>query len=122
MVAAIEHREKPKTGYELREYLLFCNYYSGSIKMYTEYEAPMTAMLKGNQEKTKKGPRNAVIWNGDSCRAFEGLKQVLLSAVGLHLVDPDGGFVLRTTQLRYYAIRVVLQQVLDDGRHVPVAF
>ena len=31
-VAAIEHREKPKTVSELRTYLGFCNYYSGYIK------------------------------------------------------------------------------------------
>ena len=49
------------------------------------------------------------------------MKQALLSAVGLHLVDPDRGFVLRT-DASDYAIGAVLEQVLDDGRHVPVAF
>ena len=43
------------------------------------------------------------------------------SAVGLHLVDPDRGFVPRT-DASDYAIGAVLEQVLDDGRHVPVAF
>ena len=41
--------------------------------------------------------------------------------MGLHLVDPDRGFVLRT-DASDYAIGAVLEQVLDDGRHVPVAF
>ena len=49
------------------------------------------------------------------------MKQALLSAVGLHLVDPDQGFVLRT-DASDYAVGAVLEQVLDDGRHVPVAF
>ena len=49
------------------------------------------------------------------------MKQALLSAVGLHLVDPDRGFVLRT-DASDYAVGAVLEQVLDDGRHVPVAF
>ena len=40
--------------------------------------------------------------------------------MGLHLVDPDGGFVLRTNAPDY-AIGAVLEQVLDDGRWVPVA-
>ena len=44
-----------------------------------------------------------------------------LPAVGLHLVDPDQGFVLRT-DASDYAVGVVLEQVLDDLRHVPVAF
>ena len=120
-VAAIEHWEKPKTVSELRAYLGFCHYYSGYIKMYAEYAAPMTTMLKGNREETKKGSKKALVWDADSDLAFEGMKQALLSAVGLHLVDPDRGFVLRT-DASDYAVDAVLEQVLDDGRHVPVAF
>ena len=120
-VAAIEHWEKPSTVSELRAYLGFCNYYSGYIKMYAEYAAAMTTMLKGNREETKKGSKKALVWTPESDRAFEGMKQALLSAVGLHLVDPDRGFVLRT-DASDYAVGAVLEQVLDDGRHVPVAF
>ena len=120
-VAAIEHWEKPKTVSELRAYLGFCNYYSGYIKMYAEYAAPMTTMLKGNREGDQEGVQEALVWTEESDRAFEGMKQALLSAVGLHLVDPDRGFVLRT-DASDYAIGAVLEQVLDDGRHVPVAF
>ena len=65
-VAAIEHWEKPKTVSELRAYLGFCNYYSGYIKMYAEYAAPMTTMLKGNREETKKGSKKALVWDADS--------------------------------------------------------
>ena len=120
-VAAIEHWEKPKTVSELQAYFGFCNYYSGYIKMYAEYSAPMTTMLKGNREETKKGSKKAQVWNAESDRAFAGMKQALLSVVGLHLVDPDRGFVLRT-DVSDYAVGAVLEQVLDDGRHVPVAF
>ena len=95
-VAAIEHWEKPKTVSELRAYLGFCNYYSGYIKMYAEYAAPMTTMLKGNREETKKASKKALVWTAESDRAFEGMKQALLSGVGLHLVAPDRGFVLHT--------------------------
>ena len=64
--------------------------------MYAEYEAPMTAMLKGNREETKRGSKKALVWNEESNCAFEGRKQALLSAVGPHPLDPDRGFVLRT--------------------------
>ena len=120
-VAAIEHWEKPKTVSELRTYLGFCNYCWVYDKMYAEYAAPMTARLKGNREDTKEGYKKALVWNEEFDRAFEGMKQALLSAVGLHVVDPDRGFVLRT-DTSDYAIRAVLEQVVDDGRHVPVAF
>ena len=92
---------------ELRAYLGFCNYHSGYLKMYAEYAAPMTAMLKGNREETKKGSKMALVCNDESDYAVDGMKQMLLSAVGLHLFDPDRGFVLRT-DASHYAIWVVL--------------
>ena len=49
------------------------------------------------------------------------MKQALLSAVGLHLVDGDRGLVLRT-DASDYVIGAVLEQVLDDRRHVPMVF
>ena len=61
----------------------FCNYYPGYIKMYAEYAALMTAMLKGIREETKKGSKKALVWNDDSDCAFEGMKQALLSAMRL---------------------------------------
>ena len=81
----------------------------------------MTTMLKGNREETKNGSKKALVWNKESDLAFQGMKQALLSAVGLHLVDPDRGFVLRT-DASDYAVGAVLEQVLDDERHVPEAF
>ena len=120
-VATIEHCEMPKTVSELLAYLGFCNYYSWYIKMYAEYAAPMTAILKDNRGETKKGSKKALVWNEESDHAFEGMKQALLSPVALHLVDPDRGFVLRT-EASNYAIGAVVEQVLDDERHVPVAF
>ena len=105
----------------LRAYPGFCNYYSGYIKMYADYAAPMTAMLNGNRGETRKGSKKALVLNDESDRSFHGMKQALLSVVGMHLFDPDKGFVLRTDASNY-AISAVLEQVLDDGRHVTVVF
>ena len=54
-VAAIEHWEKPKMVSELRAYLGFCNYYSGYVKMYVKYAAPMTTMLNGQPRGDQEG-------------------------------------------------------------------
>ena len=89
--------------------------------MYAEYAAPMTAVLKGNWEETKKGSKKALVWNGESHRAFEGTKQALISRVRLQPADLDRGFVLGT-DASDYAVGAVLEQVLDDGKHVSVAF
>ena len=48
----------------------------------------MTAVLRDNREEIYKGSKKALVWNEESNCAFEGMKQTLLSAVGLHLVDP----------------------------------
>ena len=51
----------------------------------------MTAVLKNKLKKTEKGSKKALVWNEESHRAFEGMKQALLSAVVLHFVDPERG-------------------------------
>ena len=78
----------------------------------------MTTMLKGNREETKKGSKKALVWTAESDRAFEGMKQALLSAVGLHLVDPDRGFVLRT-DASDYAIALCWSKCLTTGGTCP---
>ena len=47
------------------------------------------------------------------------LKERLLGQLGLFLVDPNKGFVLRT-DTSDYAVRAVLGQVRDDRSHVPM--
>ena len=46
-------------------------------------------MLQGNREETKKGCNKSLVWSEKSDLAFEGMKQALLFAVGLHEVDLD---------------------------------
>ena len=81
----------------------------------------MTAMLKDNREQTKKRSKKTLVCNQESHHAFQGMQQALLSAVGLHLMDPDQEFVL-CTDASNYAIGALLEHVLDDERYVPVAF
>ena len=42
----------------------------------------MTAMLSGKWEETKKRSKKALVWNDDSDRSFQGMKQALLSESG----------------------------------------
>ena len=54
-------------------------------------------------------------------KAFDDMKAALLKPLHLHLLNPDKRFVLRT-DASDYAVGAVLEQVQEDGSHVPVAF
>ena len=69
----------------------------------------------------RKGSKKKLAWTPEAEDAFNRLKERLLGQLGLFLVDPDKGFVLRT-DASDYAVGAVLEQVRDDGTHGPVAF
>ena len=69
----------------------------------------------------RKGSKKKLAWTPEAEDAFSRLKKRLLGQLGLFLVDPDKGFVLLTDALDY-AVGAVLEQIRDDGSHVPVAF
>ena len=48
------------------------------------------------------------------------MKDALLRPLSLHLLNPEKGFVLRTNASDY-AVGDYLEQVQEDGSHVPVA-
>ena len=120
-LASLHHWEKPQTISELRSFMGFCNYYSGYVRMYAELSGPLHKMLQVGKFDGRKGSKKKLAWTPEAEDAFNRLKERLLGQLGLFLVDPDKGFVLRT-DASDYAVGAVLEQVRDDGTHVPVAF
>ena len=62
----------------------------------------------------RKGSKKKLAWTSEAEDAFSRLKERLLGQLGLFLVDPNKGFVLRT-DASDYAVGAVLEQVRDDG-------
>ena len=120
-LASLHHWEKPQTISELRSFMGFCNYYSGYVRMYEELSGPLHKMLHVGKFDGQKGSKKKLAWTPEAEDAFSRLKERLLGQLGLFLVDPDKGFVLRT-DASDYAVGAVLEQVRDDWSHVPVAF
>ena len=116
-LASLHHWEKPQTIRELRSFMGFCNYYSGYVRMYAELSGPLHKMLQVGKFDGRKGSKKRLAWTPKAEDAFSHLKERLLGQLGLFLVDPDKGFVLRT-DASDYAVGAVLEQIRDVGSHV----
>ena len=99
----------------------FCNYHSDYVRMYAELSGPLHKMVQVGKLDGRKGRKKKPARTPEADDAFSRLKEQLLGQLGLFLVDPDKGFVLRTDAW-YYAVGAVLEQVRDDRSHVPMAF
>ena len=119
-LASLHHWEKPQTISKLRSFMGFCNYYSGYVRMYAELLGPLHKMLQVGEFDGRKGSKKKLAGTPEAEDAFSRLKKRLLRQLGLFLVDPNMGFVLRT-DASDYAVGAVLKQVRKDGLHVPVA-
>ena len=69
----------------------------------------------------RKGSKKKLAWTTEAEEAFDKLKEQLLGQLGLFLVHPDKGSVLRKDPSGY-AVGAVLDQVRCDRTHVPEAF
>ena len=100
-LASLHHWEKPQTISELRSFMGFCNYYSGYARMYAELSGPLQKMLQVGKFDGRKGSKKKLAPTPEAEDAFNRLKERLLGQLGLFLVDPDKGFVLRTDASDY---------------------
>ena len=118
--AALRHWEKPQTISELRSFMGFCKYFSGYVRMYADLSGPLHRMLQVGKFDGRKGSKKQLAWTTEAEEAFDKLKERLLGQLGLFLVDPDKGSVLRT-DASDYAVGAVFGQVRCKNTQVPVA-
>ena len=100
-LAALHHWGKPQTISELQSIMGFCNYCSGYVRMYADLSGSLHKMLQVGKFDGRKGSKKKLGWTTEAEEAFDKSKEQLLGQLGLFLVDPDKGFVLRTDASEY---------------------
>lgn len=105
--------EVPTTKREVRRYLGMIGFYRRFVPNYSQIALPLTDLTKG----AKTGH---VTWTAACQKAFDGLKQALVTDPVLRLPDPSKTFILRT-DASDQGLGAVLLQEGPDGQE-PVSF
>ena len=100
-LAALNHTERPTTISELRSFMGFGNYYSGSVQMYAGPSGLLHKMLQVGNFDGRRGSKEKLAGTTEAEEAFQTLKRSLLGMLGLFLINPDKGFVLCTNASDY---------------------
>jgi len=87
--AALKHAEYPTTQTQLRSYLGSCNVYRRFVKNFASIASPLTDLLCKGMPETLRVPPTS-----EEVKAFEQLKDVLLSPPVLRLPHPEKPYVL----------------------------
>lgn len=130
---ALEKWEEPRTVTALRGFLGFTNYYSTYVENYSAIVAELLDLLKLNRVEGRKGSKKPVRFTEAQRKAFETIKERLVSGLKLYTANPDKPFVLRV-DASDRAVGAALEQFADNQqgkptladiptrRRVPVAF
>jgi hypothetical protein len=90
-VEVIKNLKRPSTKKKLAAFLGLANYYRNHVKQFSEIAFPLTELLK------RKVPDNIEpLWNESHERAFNTLRQALISKPVLRAPDPNRTYLLST--------------------------
>ncbi|XP_048251449.1 uncharacterized protein LOC125379241 [Haliotis rufescens] len=111
-IEAVKSFPRPKNVGDLRSYLGLCGYYRKFVKDYAHIVAPLNKLL---------GKDVPFVWSDDADKAFQTLKQALISSPILVFPDFNKPFILYTDSSSF-AIGFVLGQKDSEGRERVVAY
>ena len=104
-VDVIKNYPTPKNVKQVRQFLGLCNYYRRFQKDYSQIAKPLQNLTKKDSEW---------VWSPACQRAFETLRNNLVTAPMLKYADMEKPFIL-TTDASSVALGYVLSQVDDEG-------
>ncbi|XP_075775938.1 uncharacterized protein LOC142826874 [Pelodiscus sinensis] len=112
-VCAIRDYPRPHTKRQVRQFLGLAGYYRRFIKHFASLAAPLTDL-------TKKEKPQRVVWTPQGVRAFEALRQCLVSGPVLRSPDFEKPFLLQTDASEVGLGAVLAQE--EEGAEYPVAY
>lgn len=110
--AVIQSFPVPKDQTEVRAFLGICNYYRRFVKGYAFIAGPLNQLLQRNVP---------FLWTEACDKAFQTLKQALMTPPILSYPNFDKGFIL-SIDASGYAISYILSQTDEDGREVVIQY
>lgn len=111
-IEAIDKMKIPENVTELKRFLGMANYYAKFVRNYTNTVAPLYKLLKKDVEW---------LWSGEHQKAFEGIKNKLMSSEVLIHYVPNLPIKI-TCDASPFGLGAVLSHILPDGGVKPVAF
>ena len=111
---AVDQFPKPTTKKQVRSFLGLTGYYRRFIPHYATIAAPLSNL-------TKKSEPDKVIWSAECGKAFNKLKEILVSSAVMRNPNFSCPFVLQTDASEV-GVGAVLSQSDDAGMDHPVAY
>lgn len=110
-IRAVEKCPRPETVTQVRSFLGFVNYFRRFIDRYADVSRPLNELLHGARKKHAR-----VVWTADCQKAFDTLKQLLVTAPVLAVPDFSKPFEIEADASDFCMGAVLLQ----DGH--PIAY
>lgn len=108
----IQKWPRPRTVSDLRSFLGLANYYRHFIKGFAQVAAPLNELVRASSTQA---------WGEEEQKAFEALKEALVSYPVLQSPNPNAPFILHT-DASAYATGASLMQKDAAGREYAVGF
>lgn len=111
-ISAVRDMKPPRTVKQVKSFVQMCSWYRKFINNFSEIARPLTNLLKNN---------STFKFGSEEARAFECLKDKLISAPVLVQADQSQPYVLRTDASSYALGAVLLQGEGQEERPVEYA-
>lgn len=111
-IEAMVSFQKPRTATEMKRFIGLISWYRRFIKDFSSVSSPLSSLLKGKRKS------NTLLWNNDAEKAFENIKNYLVSAPILISPNFAKPFIVQSDASDYGLGGVLVQLDENNEEHV----